>query len=322
MSTASAVRHLPELAELLASQDSVATRQQLALQGICSDDIRNQVQARRWTTVGRKVVVLHSGPLTAAQQQWVAVLQQSSGAALAGITAAQADGLRWLTPEKLHVIVPIGSRIVPAAGVVVHASRTYAGPPDQHPVRRPPRTRIERSVIDAAAWAPNDRRACGALCAAAQQGLTTAGAMLGALAAAGRVSRRHLLGLTLADIEGGADSLAEIDMGLLATQAGLWTPIRQAVRLDSDGRRRYLDNDFGSFEVEVDGALHLLPDSYWGDMHRQNELTLGGARILRFPTIAIRLEPQRVIAQLRRAGELFPDDLGRRACTLNPAYDI
>ena len=129
--------------------------------------------------------------------------------------------------------------------------------------------------------------------------------MLAALDSAGRVDRRHLLRLTLADIEGGADSLGEIDMAGLALQAGLWLPIRQAVRKDSDGRRRYLDNDFGTFEVEVDGAVHLLPDTYWDDMYRQNELTLGGGRLLRFPTIAIRLQPDKVVAQLRRAAELF-----------------
>ncbi len=305
MSTASALRHLPNVADLLTSQEAVATRQQLALLGVTSDDIRNQVQAHRWTAIGRRVVVLQSGPLTIGQQRWVAVLQQVPGAALAGVTAAQADGLRWLSPEQLHVIVPIGSRIVRSPGVIVHASRTFSGRADQHPVRLPPRTRIARSVIDAATWTASDRRACGVLCAAVQQRLTTADAMLVALHAAGRVGRRHLIRLTLWDIEGGAGSLAEIDMGGLAREAGLWRPIRQSVRVDAYGRRRYMDTDFGTFDVEVDGAVHLLPDSYWDDMQRQNELTLGGARILRFPTVAIRLEPDKVVAQLRRAGQLF-----------------
>jgi hypothetical protein len=305
MSTAAALRHQRTLAELQRLQAGVVTRHQLAAVGITSDDVRNQVNAHRWTVLGRRVVVLQSGPLTLAQQQWAAVLQQTPGAALAGITAAQVDGLRWLTPERLHVVVPLGSRIVRTPHVSVHASRTYAGRADQHPVRLPPRTRIARSIIDAAAWSPTDRRACGVLCAAAQQGLTTAGAMLGALDAAGAVRRRRLVRLTLGDIEGGADSLAEIDMGKLAAQAGLPPPVRQAVRFDAEGRRRFLDNDFGLFMVEVDGAVHLLPESYWSDMHRQNELTLTGARILRFPTIAIRLEPERVVSQLRRAAVLL-----------------
>ncbi len=57
--------------------------------------------------------------------------------------------------------------------------------------------------------------------------------------------------------------------------------------------------------VEVDGGLHLLTLNYWADAQRQNDLVIGGDRILRFPSIAFRVDMPAVEAQLRRAGVAF-----------------
>lgn len=38
-------------------------------------------------------------------------------------------------------------------------------------------------------------------------------------------------------------------------------------------------------------------------MDRQNEIVAGGLRMLRFPTLALRLDPQRFVDQIRRALE-------------------
>ena len=86
-------------------------------------------------------------------------------------------------------------------------------------------------------------------------------------------------------------------------------PQRQAIRVDSWGRRRYLDavwrrRDGRIVVVEVDGALHLAPSRWWDDQLRQNELMLGDALVLRFPSIVVRTEPALVAAQLRRVLEL------------------
>jgi hypothetical protein len=305
MQTATALRYGGQVASLVSTQNSVATRPQLAALGISRGHIRNQIKAGRWRTEGHRVVVLHNGPLDEQQQRWAAVLGQAPGAALGGITAAQAHGLGWKSPESVHVIVPEGSRIVATQGIVVHASRTYDPARDRQPGGGPTRTRIERSVIDAASWTTSDRRACGVLCAAVQQRLVTVDPLLASLASAGPIRRRRLIGLTLGDIQGGAQSLLEIDFVALAAQAGIAPPRRQVVRIDAQGKRRYIDVVFEFFQVEVDGALHLLPSNYWDDMDRQNELTIGGSRLLRFSTVAIRLQPDRVISQLQRADERF-----------------
>ncbi|MDX6246110.1 MAG: hypothetical protein QOE76_3833 [Frankiales bacterium] len=307
MVTASAQIHLEAVANLGRHQQHVVSRLQLAELGIRSDVVRDQVSAGRWQVYANRVVVLHGGPITRPQAHWVAVLSQPAGAALAGISAAIAQGLDWKSPEQIHVVVPAGARPRPRPGVTVHVSRRFDPIADVEFAVRPPCTHLDRSVIDAAAWAPNDRRACGVLCAAVQQRLTTVGQLQTAFTTAGLVHRHRLIGLTLGDVAGGAQSFAEIDFVRLARRAGLHAPARQALRRDADGRWRFLDVDFGFFTVEVDGALHLLPRRYWDDMRRQNALTLRGEHILRFPSVAIRIDPGSVVQQLRQAKDAWAD---------------
>jgi hypothetical protein len=144
------------------------------------------------------------------------------------------------------------------------------------------------------------------LAAGVQQWLATASRLHAELDAAVKARQHRLLTLVLGDIEGGAQSFAEIDLGRLARRAGLRPPQRQVFRLDRAGRRRWLDADFGGFSVEVDGAVHLRPLRYWDDMERQNDLIIATAKpILRFSTVAFRLIPDTVVAQLAAAGRRF-----------------
>jgi very-short-patch-repair endonuclease len=78
------------------------------------------------------------------------------------------------------------------------------------------------------------------------------------------------------------------------------------VRVDGDGRRRYLDAllvapDGREVGVEIDGAPHMQADNWDRDLDRSNEIQIGGTLVLRFTATAIRVEPGRVAAQLGRA---------------------
>lgn len=104
----------------------------------------------------------------------------------------------------------------------------------------------------------------------------------------------------------GAQALSEIDFIRLCRRAGLPAPVQQAVRIEPSGRRRYLDAlwrraDGRLVAVEVDGAVHLAPRRWFADQLRQNELSLTGALVLRYPSVVIREEPKLVLDQLRRA---------------------
>jgi hypothetical protein len=152
----------------------------------------------------------------------------------------------------------------------------------------------------------NPRPACGILAAAVQQRLVRPDELIRAVETFPRVRHRASLLSAAADIAQGTQALSEIDLARICRRAGLPEPVRQGVRLGTDGRRRYLDAEWRRSDgrrvvVEVDGALHLIPARWWSDQLRQNELVLADDLVLRFPSVILRLEPALVVGQLTRA---------------------
>jgi len=196
-------------------------------------------------------------------------------------------------------------------GLVVHESRRFDIARDVSGSGGPPRTRVERSAVDAAAWMRSKRSAVGLFAAVVQQRLCSAASLGAELAGAGRVRHVSLLRETVRDLAGGAESLAEIDMASLVRRAGLPAPRRQRARRDAGGRRRYIDlevelPDGTALMIEVDGAHHLDPEQAWADQRRHNRLA-GPRRVqLRFPAFAVRHEAAAVVADLRRMREAHP----------------
>jgi hypothetical protein len=288
------------LGDIAATQQMVVGRTQLATAGYDSDATRRRVKAGEWQQVGH-AFVLHSGIPSSNQLQWAAVLTAPGSAAVTAHTAAASYGLRGFSPVAADIVVEHGRGLLPRiAGVRWHVSRRFTER-DIVPGSGLPTVSRGRAVIDAAAWTPKPRVACALMAASVQQRVVPVAALRRELAVAGAIRHGQILRSILADIEGGADSLSEIDFVKLARKAGVPPPIRQSIRHDSAGRRRYLDVDFGTFAVEVDGGLHLHAPTYWADARRQNDLVLGGDRILRFSSYAIRVEEDVVLAQLRRA---------------------
>ena len=242
-----------DVTDLARRQVGVVTRSQLHAVGVRDHRVRAQLDARRWQAVGPLVVVLHNGPLTAEQQRWAVVLNAGPNSALCGRTGAALDGLTGYDDGVIHVIVQRGERppSLPGIDFSVHESRRYAPDRDIRPNRSPPRLRLERNLVSSV-----------------QQRLTVPRRLLDALRDAGRVRHRRLLRLAMDDVAGGALALSEIDFARFGRQHQLPVPIRQAVRNDPKGRRRYLDAVFtrpdgSQFAVEIDGGdppdrRHLL----------------------------------------------------------------
>jgi hypothetical protein len=228
-------------------------------------------------------------------------MNTNAHAVLAGATAAEAAGLKGYETSAIHVVVPKGSRPVRQPDVVVHESRRLKAS-DIHPGRRPPQMRVAVAVVQAALWSSDRTRACALLAAAVQQRLVRVGELWVEMARVRRHRFRKLILLVLADIEGGAHSLAEIDFASLCRSAGLPEPSRQTIRTDAAGRRRYLDVEWDEFGlvVEIDGMLHMKLSQWMDDSFRGNDVSLGDRVLLRFPALALRLEPDRVLAQVRR----------------------
>ena len=295
------------LGPLAETQGQVAHRRQLRACGVTRSGIAAQLASGRWQTVGPVVVALHNGPLTAEQRCWVAVLSAGFRAALAGRTALELAGLEgWQTP-RIQVLVPAGGAVRAIAGVPVEVHQTRRDEAYRlHVVGRPPRTAVERSALDAASWSDSPRTASGVLAAVVQQRLSTAPRLLELLDKSGPIRHRPLIQRTLEDIEGGAQALSEIDIGRLCRRHGLRVTARQVIRHDAAGRRRYLDGlvtgpNGKQVAFEVDGAVHLAVRSYWDDMERSNELMIAGVGLLRFPSLAVRIDGRTVVDQFRRA---------------------
>lgn len=284
--------------------ETVTTTARLQRDGWSPDSIRAQLDARRWRRTGR-AIVLHNGGLSRAERCAVALRQGGSRAVLAAFTAAELHGLTGWEREPVHLLVPAGTRVrqIPELAVRIH----YAGA--GHPQERLGARAVQRiapALVLAAATLPGERAACALLAAGVQQRLVTAPQLRAALTSAPRVRHRRVLIRATDDIGQGAQALSEIDFVRLCRRHGLPEPVRQAVRVERHGRRRYLDAEWRRADgrhvvAEIDGALHLVPRRWWDDQLRQNELVLGGDLVLRFPSAVYRCEPSVVVDQLRRA---------------------
>ena len=118
-----------------------------------------------------------------------------------------------------------------------------------------------------------------------------------------------LAGLTAASLEG---LQGFTDRGPLAERPIHVPPDRQAPRRNSAGRRRWLDAvwETARLVVEVDGRHHMDAAQYWADMDRDNDLTVDGYRVLRFPAFLVRYHPGCVAGKIHaalRPGVADPD---------------
>lgn len=290
----------PAQRALIGSMPAVRSRAELAAIGVDRFQVRAHCAARRWQLVGR-AVVLHNGPLTRRQRWRAAQLNCGPRSQLTAFTSAEAHGLRGWERDAVHVLAPRGTPQPELAGISVrlHRRRDWAEPAVQVQA-------LPAALLVASASFPSPRPACGILAAAVQQRLTTAQALAAAIGDEATLRHRAVLMAAIADVGQGSQALSEIDFFALCRRYRLPLPQRQTVRRDSSGKRRYLDatwrrSDGRLVAAEVDGAIHLAVRRWWDDQLRHNELSLGGALVLRFPSVVVRTEPELVAAQIRRA---------------------
>ena len=234
------------------------------------------------------------------------MLHAGAGSVLTHLTAVRSAGLKWSGDDTIDVMTPKGDLVEPLDGFFFHQTRR----PYQRwvrPVPGPPRLPLEHAALLTAERDRSLRRAIGLLAACVQQGLTTADRLILTKPQIRKLRHGHELELALGDIAGGAQSFAEIDVGNLCEEADLTAPTRQSIRLDADGRRRYLDcewvlKDGRVVVLEVDGSFHLQVDNWWRDMKRERAVVLSKSTVLRCASVELRLEPWAVVADLRRAG--------------------
>ena len=252
--------------------------------------------------MSRRVIALQNGPLSPEQVAWFAVLDGGAECVLDGFSALHEQGLQGFPIDRVQTAVPLSGRPGRHELYVRRRSRRLTAEV-VHPVRRPPTVRVGPAIVSALEQTELPLRGCALLAAVVQQRMIRAGDLRPLIVGTTTLPHRPLYVAASGDIEGGAHSLLEIDFRHLARRADIPAPRGQSVRGDARGRRRYLDADFGPFGVEVDGALHLRPLAWWDDMWRLNDVVIGGKPMLRFSSVGIRLDADRVVEQLRRAAQ-------------------
>lgn len=282
------------------AQCGVASRRQLYAAGLTRWDVRAEIVGGRWQRRGQQVVSNVTGELSRRSRWWVAVLEAGSGAALDGVTALFAAGLKGYDEPRIHLSMPKSAKPRSVRGVRIHETRRRR-PEDVMPAGLP-RVRPEIAAVRAALWAGTDRQAALLLIMAVQQGCTTADALAVAAGSIHRDRRRRLLWAIIGDIRDGVRSLGELDFARLCRQAGLPEPDRQLVR-DVGAGVVYLDCCWDRYDLvaEIEGIHHAEAPQVIRDALRQNEITNQRAVVLRIPVVGLRTEPARFLNQVRAA---------------------
>lgn len=270
--------------------------------------VRAQLHGRRWQEPAHEIVVCHNGPLTAQQQTWVTLLAAPPGSMLHGLSAAAHDGLRGFPPEHLSIVIPGSSqdprrhRLAELDGweIAVRWS-TKLGPEDARPGSVPPRTRLPRSIVDAASQRVPERRSRVLVLAAVQQRLTRPAELWDTLSRRGRCRNRAIIAEAILDASGGVDSLPEFDFDVIRRRRRLPEPTRQSVLRHRTGNY-YLDAEWQRWDIraEVHGIPHSWVSSWDRDLERQNEISIHGGGLLIFSSYAVRHLAQTVGDQLER----------------------
>lgn len=132
---------------------------------------------------------------------WAAVLSAGSGAMLSYQTAAELARLADKPSDLIHVTIPADRRVARRPGIVVH--RSDRAIEALHPVKLPPQTRVEETVLDLAGTARTLDDAAGWVLRASQRGLTARSYLASALAERPRTCwRAELTELLTLDADG------------------------------------------------------------------------------------------------------------------------
>lgn len=290
---------------IVAAQGEVISRRQLYDAGVTRGFVRAQVAARRWCWRTESVLTTTTGPLSRQQRLWLGVLHCGPGSAIGGLTAAGVHGLRNWDRDEVTVVVDDTLTHAEIPGMQIIRTRrpvsTWLAP---GPL---PVLRIEPAILLFGAYDRSLRTAQGALAAVVQQGLTTPQRLVDCLATMRPLRRARHFRAALAEIGGGAQSVAELDVRRACRNFGVVPPASQTPRTDRAGRLRWTDcewrlPDGRVLVLEVDGAFHLDVRQYDDDVRRQRRLVNTERIVVRCSAREIRDAPGEVMADLVALG--------------------
>lgn len=272
----------PSLRDAAERQCGVVTAGQAAEAGLSRCTIMWQVRTGRWQRLHLGVYATFSGEPGRLAILWAAVLHAGPGAMLSHRTAAELVSLVDEPSELIHVSIPVERRVARQAGIVIH--RSGRAGQAVHPVRLPPQTRVEETVLDLLDAARTIDDAVGWITRALGRRLTTQAILADTLAQRPRIRwRRELTELLNPDLAGLMSALERRYQRHVERPHGLPSGTRQA-RARRGDRTEYRDVLYEKFAtcVELDGQLAHPSETRWRDIRRDNAVAADGGLTLRY----------------------------------------
>jgi hypothetical protein len=271
-----------QLRDLLDAQSGVFARWQAIALGIDPEFVQGRLRSGRWQRPQLGVYAAFSGPVSRDAQLWAAVLRAGPQAVLSHQSAAELEGFAPRPSRLIHVTVPLAQHMVKVPGIVAHRSGRLELA--RHPVRTPPRTRIEETALDLAQLVPTFDDAFGWISRPCNGRLTTPELIRTAMQSRGRVRWRRQLDLALLDIAEGVMSPLENRWVRDVERAHRLPGAKRQVLIVRDGQPQYLDNLYEELGagVELDGQAFHPVDERWLDISRDNALAADGILVLRY----------------------------------------
>lgn len=271
-----------ELQDLLAGQCGVFARWQANAIAVDRGLINARLASGRWQRLYQGVYAAFTGEPGRDAKLWGAVLRAGPRAALSHQTAAEIDGFAARPSRLIHVTVPAGQHMVRVPGIAVYRSSRIDVA--RHPLRSPPRTRVEETVLDLATKAATIDDAFGWISRACGRGLTMPPLLLEAMQSRRKMRWRTELTFALADVAEGVLSPLEYRYVRDVERAHGLPAAKRQVLITCGGQRRYLDNLYQEFGlgVELDGQAYHPAEDRWKDIGRDNALAADGILILRY----------------------------------------
>ena len=292
-------RDLPTpLHELIELQCRVLTAGQALKAGMSRSEIRSRLKQARWQCLYPGVYATFSGEPGRMATLWGAVLSAGPGAVLSYQSAAELEKLLDTPWPVVHVTIPDARRVAKHDGLIIHRSALAVR--SKHPLRLPPRTRIEDTVLDLAGQAETLDQAIGWLTKALGKGLTTRSKLRAAMAARARIRWRSSFAELLSEDMHGVLSVLEFRYVRDVERPHALPRGKRQVRSRTGGRSLYRDVSYELYllVIELDGQLAHPAESRWSDIRRDNAAAAEGLTTLRYGWSEITRNPCQVAAEI------------------------
>lgn len=302
-------RHWPVMERpwdaLAAAQAGLLSQRQVHELDVSRGTVRHELRMRRWSQRTSSVYSTTTGPLSWEQRLWLGVLHAGPCALIGGLTAARVHGLRGWDRDAITVLVNNPLSFEPLDGVEFFRTRRPLS--EMRARRELPVCQVAPAILMFAAHERHPRTAQGAIAATLQQRLTTVDDLRSWIERLRPLRRAKLFRRLLDDVDGGAQSLAEVDLRRACRRHGIAQPTSQRARLDRRGQRRFTDAEWRlpdgrTLVLEVDGSFHDDVREAATHRARNRRLTTPTRTVIQCSAYELRHEPESVMEDLIALG--------------------